>query len=247
MFSENKPDITHETTLDLVTRKRTFRKWDLLTANSDNSATKVKDFSVTEGSVIKYSSEFPADTAKWKITGSWAVAENAISTGDLKDLSYLSPAGLYVQGNPKGSEVPVRLTSGGSLILNDLVFNKCTISAHVMRDSVFNGFNIRFGVVDDKNYYTLAISNPRMRRFFMPGSLSGNQNQPAKYVASIEHVVNGATLRLGTIGSSFDFTMGTWHNIKVSINGKISPALLVIISENLNQVPPEATCRCRLR
>jgi len=191
------------------------------TANSDNSATKFKDFSVTEGSVIKYASEFPTDTAKWKITGSWAVAENAISTGDLKDLTYLSPAGLYVQGNPKGSEVPVRLTSGGSLILNDLVFNNCTISVNIMTDSVFNGFNIRFGVVDDKNYFTLTISNPRMRRFFMPASLSGNQNQPAKYVASVEHVVNGTTLRLGTIGSSFDFNMDTWHNIKVSINGKM--------------------------
>jgi alpha-L-arabinofuranosidase len=223
MFNENMPDVTLQATLDLVRPEEEIsgKVGFAAIANSDNSAIKFKDFSVTEGSVVKYASEFPTDTAKWKITGSWSVAENAISTGDLKDLSYLSPAGLYVQGNPKGNEVSVRLSSGGSLILNNLVFNNCTISVNIMTDSVFNGFNIRFGVVDDKNYFTLTISNPRMRRFFTPISLSGNQNQPAKYVASIEHVVNGTTLRLGTIGSSFDFNMGSWHNIKVSINGRM--------------------------
>jgi alpha-L-arabinofuranosidase len=222
MFNENKPDVTLQTKLDLdlSTEKISGKIGFSATTYTDNSTIKVKDFAVSKGSSTKYSSKFPADTAKWAKSGSWTLVENSFATGTLKDLSYLTPPGLYIPGNPKGNKSPVRLTGGGSIILNDLVFDDCTISANVMRDSVFNGFNIRFGVVDDKNYFTLTISNPRMRRFWMP-STTNNQNQPEKYVASIEHIVNGTSLRLGIIGNSFDFNIGALHNVKVTISGKM--------------------------
>ena len=221
MFNENKPDVTLQTTLKLnshtenITGKIGFSA----TTYADNSKISVKDFKITEGSSTKYSSEFPADTARWTMKGSWKVEKDDMSTGALKDLSYLDPPRLYIPGNPKGDSARIRLSAGGSIIFNDMVFDNCTISADVMRDSIFNGFNIRFGVVDDKNYFTLTIRNPMMRRFWMTGG--SPQNQVEKYIASVEHVVNGTSLSLGNIGAPFDFDMGTWHNVKVTVNGKM--------------------------
>jgi hypothetical protein len=132
--------------------------------------------------------------------------------------------GLYIPGTRRGGEGQNRpRIGGGTIVLRDQVFDDCTISANVKRDSLFNGFNIRFGIVDDRNYFTLSVSNPRMGRFGGPGGFFGNQDahQPVKYIAHVEHVVNGTTLRLGTIGGPFDFNIGTWHNIKVTVKGKM--------------------------
>lgn len=219
MFNENKPDVTLQTILDLSILAETIsgKVGFSATTYADNSKVSFKDFTVTKETSTKYSSDFPTDTAKWTKTGSWNIVENTISTGSLKDLSYLTPPGLYIPGNPKGNKAPVRLTSGGSVILNDMVFDDCVISANVMIDSIFNGLNVRFGVVDDKNYFALSINNPR-RRFWMP-DLSGTPNQPVKYVASVEHVVNGTSMRLGNIGQSFDLSSGAWHNVKLTVKG----------------------------
>jgi len=57
----------------------------------------------------------------------------------------------------------------------------------------------------------------------MPVKKQGNQEQPVKYVASIEHVVNGTAVRLGNLGHPFDFNIGKWHNIKITtVRNKIS-------------------------
>ncbi|MCX6329224.1 MAG: hypothetical protein NTZ85_06885 [Bacteroidia bacterium] len=224
MFNENRPDVTLHTTLDWIPPAGTISGKVGFGANSfgGNSDVRVKDFTVSKGSSIKYSSQFPADTARWEKTGSWEVMENAYSTGVPVDM--VRQGGLYIPGTRRGSEGQNRpRMGGGSIILKDLVLDDCTISANVKRDSSFNGFNIRFGIVDDRNYFTISVSNPRMRRFGIPGGLFGNQdmNQPVKYKASVEHIVNGTSLRLGTIGSSFDFNIGTWHNIKVIVKGKM--------------------------
>jgi alpha-L-arabinofuranosidase len=225
MFNENKPDITLQTTLDLVSQAETISGKAGFGANSygRNSNVCVKDFTVSKGSSIKYSSRLPADTAKWERTGSWEVEGNAYITGAPQDIPR-QKGGLIIPGAPPGGGNQFRFKiGGGTIVLKDMVFDDCSISADVKRDSSFNGFNIRFGIVDDQNYFTLSISNPRMGRFGMPGGLFGNQNmnQPVKNVARLEHVVNGSALSLGNIGSSFDFNVGSWHNIKVMVNGKM--------------------------
>ncbi|MGA2407781.1 MAG: alpha-L-arabinofuranosidase C-terminal domain-containing protein [Bacteroidales bacterium] len=224
MFNENRPDVTLQSALDLSTTVETISGKVGFTANSmgSNSNISVKDFTVSKGSSAKYSSQFPADTVKWEKTGSWKIIENAYSTGIPVDV--VRTGGLYIPGNIRGSENQSRFKmGGGTLTLEDMVFDDCTISANLKRDSSFNGFSIRFGIADDKNYFTLSINNPRMRRPGMPPGLFGNQdmNQPVKYTASVEHVVNGTTLRLGNIGSSFDLNIGTWHSIMVSVSGKM--------------------------
>ena len=224
MFNENRPDVTLQSTLDLSSADKTISGKVGFSANSmgGSSNITVKDFTVKKGSSARYSSQFPADTAKWEKTGSWEIVENAYLTG--VPVYVVRTGGLYIPGNKRGSENQSRSKmGGGTLTLKDLVLDDCTISANVKRDSVLNGFSIRFGVVDDKNYFALTVSNPRMRRPGMPPGLFGNQNinQPVKYTASLEQVVNGTSLRQGNIGGSFDLIIGEWHNIAVTVSGKM--------------------------
>ncbi len=219
MFNENKPDVTLETTLDLKTAMGPIsgKVGFAATSNTNNSNVVVKKYSITVGDEIKYSSNFPGDSAHWVPRGSWAFSEKGLSTGKLKDLSYLNKPGLYIPGNPKEGDGQVRLTGGGSIVLNDIILTNCTISADILRDSIFNGFSIRFGVVDDENYFSLTIRSPRRRWSRMQNNAT--QNEPVKYSASVEHVLNGTTMRLGNIGDPFDFAFGKPHNVKVGING----------------------------
>lgn len=217
MFNDYRPDVTLETTLDWVPPAETISGNVGFEANSfmPNSTVRFKDFTVSKGSSAKYASQFPADTANWKKTGSWTVADNACVTVPPRQ----NPQDMMRQGGGGQN----RFRRGNSMTLKDLVFDDCTISANVKRDSSFNGFSIRFGGIDERNYFVVTVANSRMGRFGGFGGPGGPQdrNQPVKYVANLEKVVNGSNIRIGTTGSPFDFTIDGWHNIKVSIDGKL--------------------------
>jgi hypothetical protein len=221
MFNENKPDVTLQSTLDLVKRTESIsgKAGFSAAAYSDNSKVFIKDFTISEGTSVKYSSKLPSDTAKWTIKGSWEVSGNGLATGALKDLSYLDAPGLYIPGNPKKGNSRIWPKGGGSAVFNEMTCNDCTISADVKRDSTFYGFSIRFGITDDNNYFTLNISNPGTRRFRMSGNSS--QGNTIKCTASIERIVNGTSLSLGNIGNPFDFSIDAWHNVKVTVKGNL--------------------------
>jgi hypothetical protein len=70
MFNENRPDVTLHITLEWIPPAGTISGKVGFGANSfgGNSDVSVTDFTVSKGSSIKYSSQFPADTTRWEKT-----------------------------------------------------------------------------------------------------------------------------------------------------------------------------------
>lgn len=125
--------------------------------------------------------------------------------------------------------------------LKDLTFENFTLSTDLMRDSIFSGLNIKFGIVDDNNYFQLAISG------FQAGGMGarggggggggfqqGQQAQPRTYTATLQQVVNGSQggqggggggqgggPQPGRIDKQFELSIGQWHNVKMTVNGKM--------------------------
>lgn len=216
MYNENKPDVNLISTLDWVppTENISGNVGFEAAAFAVNSTVMFKDFTVSKGSKALYTSDFPADTSKWKIlSGNWELTGNAYST----KIPQQSPQNQAGQG---GGQNRGRRTS--AMILEDLIFEDCSISANIKRDSTFNGFSIRFGVSDDRNYFLLSVGSSRMQRGG-GGGFGGpqDQNQPRTYIVSVNKVANGSNVRVGTIGKPFEFNIDGWHKIKLIVSGKL--------------------------
>ena len=76
---------------------------------------------------------------------------------------------------------------------------------------------IRVAVKDDANYIAVGINAPR--RFRGAAAPAG----PQKYSVTVNNVVNGCSIALGTLTTDLEFDEGVWHEVNVGVdNGEIS-------------------------
>jgi alpha-L-arabinofuranosidase len=216
MFNENRPDVNLVSTLDWVPPAESISgNIGFETSVSlPNSMLHIKDVVISKGSNKLYSSDFPSDTAKWKIlSGDWKVVDNGFILKPPRQQQVMAAPGAR-------QNIPARRDG---IMLEEPVFKDCTISADIKRDSTFNGFSVRFGIVDNRNYFMLSVSNSRMGRGRSPNAGGGlmDTDQPENYIATVDKITNGNSTRIGTLGKSFKFGIEGWHTIQVLIKGKI--------------------------
>lgn len=232
MFNENKPDYTVKTTLDYVPAKSPTKGGVGFSAVTNGAGTNVsfKNFTVKQGENFAYESNLPTDSDKWEQIGSWEIQNGVFVTGAPKELPP-QPPGQYIPGNPiEVAEGPRPKAGGGTVLLQDFTIDDdFTIFADVKREESFRGFSLRFGVKDDSNYYALTVA-PQRRGFDATAA-----RDPEKFKVTLEHVVNGTTLPLGTYGDAIDFKAGEWHNVKITLKDKMLSCS--IDNKAIGQVP----------
>ena len=111
---------------------------------------------------------------------------------------------------------PVQLSSGGWLSSKES-YGDCDVEANVLWEKVFSGCEFRVAVKDDANYIAVAINAPRRPR----GAAA--PTGPQRYSVSVNNMVNGCRLALGTLTTDLAFDEGAWHDVSVGVkDGEIS-------------------------
>ncbi|MBR4568192.1 MAG: carbohydrate binding domain-containing protein [Bacteroidales bacterium] len=204
MFSENRPDFIAGSELTLPEPDRTVagKVGFASTVSAPDASIQVKGFTVS------------GKTPEWDATGSWTVEGEGFREGERKDLSGLRDPGLYIPGTLKNA--PVQLSSGGWLSSKES-YGDCDIKASVLWEKVFSGCEFRVAVKDDANYIAVAVNAPRRPR----GAAA--PTGPQRYSVSVNNMVNGCRLALGTLTTDLAFDEGAWHDVSVGVkDGEIS-------------------------
>gem|GEM_PF-1865452 len=111
---------------------------------------------------------------------------------------------------------PAQLSSGGWLSSKDS-YGDCDIKASVLWEKVFSGCEFRVAVKDDANYISVGINAPRRPR----GAAA--PAGPQRYSVTVNNMVNGCRLALGTLTTDLAFDEGVWHDVAVGVkDGQIS-------------------------
>jgi alpha-L-arabinofuranosidase len=202
MFNENRPNRILSTAFDYVAPDNRLNGYIGIDAVSigANSSVSFKDITVKDGNLLLYKSDFPEDVIRWNAGADWNQVDNAYVTKTL-DL--------------KGQDAQNRIRSGNPLILKEKRFEDCAVSIQVKREAQFSGFSIRFAMNDAMNYLMLTIA-PQTRGF------GGNQaGQPGACSAIVSQVTDGISRVIGNVSRSFTFEAGSWHDVQLSVNGKM--------------------------
>jgi alpha-L-arabinofuranosidase len=216
MFAHNRPDVNLATTLDWMPPADKIAGGGIGFASS--SSVTLKNIAVSKGDKAVYSSSFPSDTARWKVvTGNWEVREDGYGS---KAIRWMQPG----MRRPRDFRGPFT----NAIALKDVQLEDMTLSVSIKRDSVFNNLHVGFGMADENNYMQLTIADPSRGRF--PWDIRP-QAQAGGFIASLNQAIGGSpsdpfsrfgppTVQIGVFEKKFDFSPDTWHDIKITVEGK---------------------------
>lgn len=133
MFSQNRPDVNLQTTIDYARPAKAFQPEGLIGLGTSGTSVEYKDFKVTANNRTEYSTNWDDFSKAWSIQqGHWSVSGNVLSQPETKD---------------------------GIIWLDNKPFGDCTIELKARKMEGREGFRVLFGGRSDQEYFMADIGS----------------------------------------------------------------------------------------